>query len=315
MPWRIFLISMLCTLNARADYGWIPEYHKLTMKAGLNLFRSSENFDTDGERADIRLGSGTAEFAETRFFLEPEFGIAEDWAIGMRAQFLSGSVDRSSTGDLLASGGGLGDTYLWLKYNFKSSTPVVTLESRLKFPTGQGSGSAADDLVTGDGNFDANFVLHTGHRIGRVYFSLSPGFLARSGNYAPAITGEASFRVTFPRGYIRASLDGIFSLVEEELGDSSLAVHDAIGSGGTYARLSGSPTGITIGGVVGFRFFKQWAFEMGASHGVMGVRYPNGLTILTMLRSEFDFFEPETKKKIREIPLESEGTEKFYDND
>jgi len=310
---RISLITLVWTTLAFADYGWVPEYQKLQAKMGMVFTKSAENFEDDGGRADILVGSTPADFTETKFWLEPEYGVAEDWGVGMRLQFLSGSVESASSGNVLASGAGMGDTLAWLKYAIKTSYPIVTLEGRFKFPTGSASASATDDLVVGDGNLDAGLILHTGHRVGRVYFSLSPGFLARFGNYAHAITGEASLRVTFPRGYLRAFMDSVFSLSEEKLNDSSLAVHDALGAGGTYARLSGSPMGITLGGVVGFRFYEQWAFEIGASHGVYGARYPNSLNVLATLRSEFDFFKHETKKRIREIPLESDGSEKFYD--
>lgn len=310
---RISLLCLTWTLVAWADYGWVPEFQKLQTKVGMTFTKGSENFESDGGRADIKVGSTPADFTETRFWLEPEYGIAEDWAVGLRAQFVSGSVESASSGNTLASGAGLGDTQAWLKYAIKTSYPILTMEGRFKFPNGTASPSATDDLVVGDGNLDAALVLHTGHRVGRVYFSLSPGFLARFGNYAPAVTGEASLRVTFPRGYLRAFMDGIFSLAEEKLNDSSIDVHDALGAGGTYARLAGSPTGITLGGVVGFRFYEQWAFEIGASHGVYGVRYPNNLNVLATLRTEFDFYKTETRKKIREIPLESDGSEKFYD--
>ena len=77
---RTLLLFLAVSRLAFADYGWIPEYQKLIAKVGLALQRSSENFDSDGERADIRVGNSAGSFSETRFFLETEYGIAEDWA-------------------------------------------------------------------------------------------------------------------------------------------------------------------------------------------------------------------------------------------
>lgn len=299
---------------ARADYGWIPEYMKLVGKVGLDFAKSSENFDSEGARTDIRAGSEAGSFSETRFWVEPEYGIAQDWTIGGRFGIVSGSVSSTATGNTLFSGSGLSDTWLFMKYGISPVSPLLTLEAKAKFPTGFASAPNIDDLVAGDGNFDFGLVLHTGHKSGKMAFSLSPGFVARFGGYSPAATLDAAVQFNFPRGYVRAFGNTWVSFQESLLNDTAADSHDARGAGGTYARLAGSPTAVALGGLIGIKAIDDLAFEASFSHTLFGLRAPHGLKFGFLIKATFDFYKSPKVKKVREIPLDAESGDKFYQN-
>lgn len=310
---RLFLLGYFLLNNAaRADYAWIPEYMKLVGKVGLDFARSSENFDSQGARTNIVTGGSTASFSETRFWIEPEYGVAQDWTIGGRFSIVSGSV--GGTSSTLLSGAGLGDTLLFLKYGLSPAAPLLTLEVKAKFPSGSSTASAVDDLVVGDGNFDFGFVLHTGQKSGKMAFSLSPGFVARFGGYAPAATLDAAVQFNFPRGYVRAFGNGFVSFQESLLGDSAADSHDANGTGGTYARLAGSPTSVALGGLIGVKAIDDLAVEGAFSHTLFGLRAAHGLKVTFLIKATFDFYKSPRIKRVREIPLDAESGDKFYQN-
>lgn len=295
------------------NFGWIPEFKKLTARAGLGLAFSSQNFDSGADRLDVRVGSESGKFSEVRFLTEAEYGIAEDWALGTQISLLNSSVSSVNTGDTLASGAGLGDIITSLKYNFKTSHPQLTAEARVRFPTGRSSASAVDDLVLGDGSFDLSGLLHLGHRGKGWRLAVSPGITGRSGGYSSAIIGGAAVDILFPRGYVRVFGDGMVSLQETRLSDSSIDVHDSIGSGGTNLRLAGSPTYFKAGGLFGFKIFNEYHLEASAAHTIFGMRAPHFLQLGFFLRGTWDFFKADKRKRIREVPLDSDGTDKFYD--
>jgi hypothetical protein len=281
---------------ARADYGWIPDYQELRVRAGLDFFRSTDNFDTTGQLQPLALGGQPTQFGMDSFYVEPEYGIAQDTSIWLRFGFLSNSLTAQSSDATFASGSGLGDIRASVKWNVKPTLPLVTIEAMVKIPTYTPTPANATDLVLGDGNLDFGIILHTAHRLGMMYFTLDPGFLFRFGGYSLAgtlgLSGEFRFLV---RGYVRLFADGIFSLTDTPLYDTSPTVHNAVGSGGSYALLSGSPTGFSGGAKIGVPVYKSWVVEGSASHSVVGTRYPNffqfGFSVLTT----FDFFQYEGK--------------------
>jgi hypothetical protein len=292
--------TVLLVPNARADYGWIPEYKKLITKAGLDVYKTDGNFDSAGA---LQALPSNAELQDTIIWLSGEYGIAENWALALEIPFFISSVDTASS--RLLEGSGLGDITARLKWAVKPVTPIFTLEAMLKFPSGK-TGGGAGELALGEGNFDAGLFLHSGHRGGKFLFTLSPGFLARFGGYSMAAAAEIAVQFLFPRGYIRAFSYGIFSFEDVAPFDSSTTVHDAAGSGGSYAKLNGSPIGFSLGAKIGLNLTKQVSLEVGGSKGILGSRYADYFKVGGDVAVEFDFFEAPKSIKAKEVPFDFE---------
>jgi hypothetical protein len=96
------------------------------------------------------------------------------------------------------------------------------------------------------------------------------------------------------------------SLGSNLLYDSSFLLHDAAGTGGSYARLSGSPNGFVIGGKAGVKLTEKIYLETTVKQSVLGKRFPvffqGGLNLFV----RFDFLQPDKRIKIKEIPFDSD---------
>ena len=306
--WKIFFFVIgllsLAAGPARADYGLIPNYENLTLKAGTDLYFTGENYLSDGTLAYVLYQNQPASLSDLRFWVEPEYGIAEDWSVLLHMGFVTDSLGSQTSGGQLLSGSGLGDIWLATKWRLSASAPLLTIEGAVKFPTYTMVPAAADGLSLGDGNVDLAFKLHAGYETSHFLFLLSPGLLVRFGGYSTAGTIDAAIQYQIPGAYFRLFSDFLFSFdTGDLLLDTSPDIHDAPGSGGSYARLSGSPTGIYIGGKVGVGIVRSLMFETAISQAVGGNRYPNFFQVTADFSYSFDFFKPEVHKKLREIPL------------
>lgn len=293
------------TSAPHAAYGWVPEYKKLYARLGVDINTTSENFANDGV---IESLPGKATLTDTIVWVEPEYGIAQDWSAKLNLGFINRNLD---TG---AGGSGIADVRADVKWNVKAMDPIVTFDVILKLPAASSKAASRTDLALGDGSVDAGIQLHTGHQSGPFLFALSPGFLFRSGSYSYAFIGDAAFQLDFLRGFVRVFVNGIYSLNEMKNQDSSISKHDAAGAGGSYAILNGSPIGVNAGGKIGIKIFDEFYIEGGASHTVYGVRYPNSLNISIALFNAFDFFHPLPAKRVKEVPFDSRDSsgDDFY---
>lgn len=293
----LFLLFFLA-IPARADYGWIPEYQKLITKLGLDVFKSTANYNNTGTLTSL---PSNAELKDTTIWLSAEYGLAESWAMAVEFPFVMSALDGTSS--RLADGSGIGDITARLKWAVKPISPIITLETYLKFPTGRAV-SATGQMALGDGNFDLGIFLHSGHKGGRFLFSVSPGFLARFGGYSLAVAGEIAAQVMFPRGFLRAFFSGIYSFQDLAPFDSSFTSHDAQGSGGSFAKLNGSPIGFGVGGKLGLQILKEVGLEFTFTKSLFGSRYPDYFKVGGDVVVELDFFEPPKKVKAKEVPFD-----------
>ncbi len=186
-----------------ADYGWIPEYQNFQIRTGVDVSSTSNNFDNSGLSLPPRVAGNPVFLQDTTFWVQPEYGIAEDWSMGFKAGFLSGAATRVTGGALAASGTGFTDLWGSLKYRV-SKLPMWTIEGVFKLPTGNAVAVTTADLVTGEGNLDVGAKLHYGLHEGHVFLSVSPGFLGRFGGYAPALTLDAAAQIFILRAYAKA---------------------------------------------------------------------------------------------------------------
>jgi len=313
---KILFLSWLVALLPSptfADFALIPEYKKLELRAGADLFQSSRNFANDGILDPIKFRGSNVELADLIFWLEPTYGIAQDWAVKAYLPYVRSSLKSASTGGTVGSGAGIGDLRASILWTVKPFEPVITFEAMIKTPTGTSVPGATDEIVTGEGNVDAGFYFHTATKAGSVMFFLSPGLLARFGGYSMAGVGDAAIQLDFPRGFIRASVGGIFSFSETKLFSSAITVQDAPGSGGSYARLNGSPIGMYAGGKLGFRLFGEFHLEAGAQFAVLGTRYPNFFRASVAIVNVFDFFKPLRPRRVRDVPMNEDYEEEDED--
>lgn len=310
----LLVLVALHSLPARGDYGWIPEYKKLVTRLGVFYYKTDQNFATDGVLDPIRAGNRTTKLQDFIIWLEAEYGIAQDWSLWAYVPFVSGAVSDARTDAQLLTANGFGDVRASVRWNVKALSPIVTLEALIKAPTGVSRPAKNGDLVLGEGNFDAGLKILTGTKTGPLSLVLAPGFLFRSGGYSAAVIGDIAVQYNFPRGYVRAVGDVIYSLSNEKLGASSFNVQDQAGTGGSFARLNGSPISFNGGGLVGFRLYEEFHVEAGITLSVIGNHAPSFLQLRFNLLNTFDFFKPITPRKVREVPFDDDEKEDFYKN-
>ncbi len=302
--WFCFWALLLCS-NLRADYAWIAAYQKLQLRAGFDAFRTSDNYDNSGNLSATRLTGQPVALNDHFFWIEPELGVANDWAIGMRAAFVDGTVDSNpSTGAPLLTGSGLADLRFNLKWQI-SSFPLWTLETYFKFPNAPSRPATNADLIWGEGNFDVGVKAHYGLHADAFYFSASPGILGRFGGYASAATLDLAAQGFFQRAYVKTFVTSIFSFTAEALAPSTTASQSLAGTGGSYARLAASPTGIAAGATIGAQLTRGLRLEAGASRSIWGQRFPSYWNFTVNLLALFDFAKPDLRPKLRSVPFES----------
>lgn len=301
-------LSLICLFafcrSLFADYAWIPEYKKLVAGASLEFFSSSENFGADGSRADLIYNNALSSLSETRFLLNAEYGVAESWTLGLDLGFLSASLSDQTSGASVLSASGLSDITAHAKWGLRFFSPYLVFETRMKVPTAAANLGSTTDISLGDGNFDVGLILHTGFKSKPFIFAVSPGLLIRFGGYSFAATLETMAQFEFTRGYVRAFGELIYSFENNRLFDSSIDTHDALGSGGSYAKLNGTPLGFDMGLLFGYRFVKTLVSEVSIKHSIFGSKYPNYLEFGLSIKYTFDFFDPPKAERVKEVPFD-----------
>jgi hypothetical protein len=303
MPFLFALFFFCAGSFAFGDYAWITPYQKLQLRTGLDVFTTADNYSNTGTLDPVRFGSQNASLSDWVFWAEPEYGIAKDWTLGLKVGFLSGSLS-NLTGQSLASGSGLTDLRTSLKWEV-SNSPLLTLETFLKFPLGNSRVVTTDALVVGEGNFDLGVKAHLGLKTGPFFLSASPGFIARTGGYASAVTLDLAAQAFLQRVYFKVFGTSQFALSAEALSPSTINGQTLSGSGGSYARLAASPVLIAAGGSLGFLFNKDWRMEAGLTRSIWGLRAPSYLSFTVNVLGVFDFNEPDLKPKLRSVPFEN----------
>ncbi len=300
---RSVLISLLLLpTGAFADYAWIAEYNEMLVRGGFNYNTSKANFGDDSFVDPIQFSGQTGNFADKSFWVDSEYGIAKDWSATLRLALNDASFTSDSTGTVTAGGGGFGDIRVGTKWRL-SRTPLWTLETFIKVPTGIATPAAIDEIVPGDGNLDVGVKAHYGVKLGDFFVSGSPGFLFRSGGYSSAFTADTAMQLFIYRAYMKFFINSIFSFSSQSL-TGNVVTQDAAGAAGSYLRLAASPTGISTGLVFGVLLTKTMRLEAGINRTVWGQRFPDALGFNVCFQASFDFGRPDLRPKLREVPFE-----------
>jgi hypothetical protein len=311
----LLIVGSSLTERAIADYAWIPKYETLFLRAGMDFYRTGANFLQDGSVQALSIDGTPVQLTDYRFWVEGEYGIADNVSVYLRTSYLSSSVDPVLGGQGQGSyltGYGLGDVYTGVKWCVYSAAPTLTFETRLKIPTYSYYPNTANDLVLGDGDFSLDFRLHAGYRIPHFFIDLTPGIVARFAGYPPAAEFLGAVGITYAPLYFVLFTDMYYSLGDNLFLDDSLSVHDAPGTGGSYALLSGGPRVIDVGLRVGTNLTKKYYLEASVAQSLWGYRAANYFTFTLNLFVVFDFFTPDPRKKTRDIPLDA-PTETYWD--
>lgn len=292
--------------GSAGESGWIPEYQQLVTQASFEHFRTNTNFADTGQLVDPVVGGQPVTLVENRFRLGAEYGVAQDWAFGFRAGFNAANAETAA--NAVGSGSGLSDLGLSIKWNVKVLDPIITFEAFGRIPVASPT-VGANELVVTDGAADVGLRLFTGHRAGRMLFSLAPGFVYRTRDYSPQFTVDALIRFEFLKGYVQGVGNFVYSIDDSRRPFYSAPnAPDANGAAGSFTRLNGAPTGLSLGGGLGFRVYEEWMIEGAFHHAIYGARFPSFMAFSLGVRTMFDFFKPIKPKRVREVPFEEDDT-------
>lgn len=298
----ITLLIFVINANAFADYAWIPVRRKLVLRTGAEWNKTYENFDTDGFIADFSVNGQLAEVRDFNAYVFGEYGIADRWSMWMKASFVDSAASAQATNVLIASGTGLGDTFIGFKHAFTTSYPMMTAETYFKFPTGSSEATAVNEMVTGEGNLDLGLRLHIGARDGQVLFAFSPGLLMRFGGYATAGTLELAVQYNHEKlAYGRLYAEGALPFSEEALPPSTLVNHNLPGTAGSYMKLAASPMYFGMGVRAGYNFLPSFGVETFAGMTFQGKRTARNLKFGFNLIFNMDFYEADYRPRLKEV--------------
>ncbi len=288
-----------------ADYAWIPGYHQLQTKIGIDYFTSHENFGSDGVKSDLTSSGQLTTFKEYKFWAEAEYGFVKDWSALLKIPITSGLVDTES--ETLFSGSGLSDVDLGLKWNLLSRKAVITFELTSKIPLYSTNNPQFGELVIGDGSFDLGTQFHVGYRFNRNFVvGFSPGLVLRSSGYESAFKATVFGGASWSPVYIRLGMDSYFSLSKPTTA-TLIDSNSTAGSGGSFARLSKSQDCIAMGTRLGVFINNQNRIEASAMGSIMGNYAPAYFKVGLNWVADFDLYKPEEPKiKVKEIPFETE---------
>ncbi|MCB0404201.1 MAG: hypothetical protein KDD51_05400 [Bdellovibrionales bacterium] len=318
----LLLTSFLVSAPLYADYAWIPNYQTLFLRFGGEFFTTSENFGADGLRTDILYQRGAfanlpLRLNEFRFYVEPEYGFAKNLSLLLKGEFTVARIGPVSASEPSFGSSNVGNVKGALKWRIHPKEPILTLEIGFGLPTASNDQSSlqVDDLLLNDGTFDLGLILHTGYRFDDFFVAFSPGLLLRSGGFPSALTVQAAAGGRFDSLYGFLFLNSIFSIQTGPLLDSSLSNHDALGGGGSYAKLSGGARGIDGGIKVGVNIEKKYAIELGVTQAFWGSQYPNFTKIGLNFLFVNSFFKEDKKIRVRGVPFDQEHSRPKKDGD
>ena len=295
--------SLLLAVSER-DFAKTPEFQELWVRGGFDYYRSDANFDPDSSTTDIVLSNELVQLTDLVTWANAQYGIADRWSLGIQFSVISSSLDSLTQGDTVLAGNGLGDIITNLKWAIGFDVPIFTLELRMTLPTANSTQNDVRDIVIGDGSFDFGLYLQTGVISSGANFFLTPAVIFRSGGYSAQGQILAGIEILLSRFYLLGNTKFTYSIENTALRDSSVDVHDAIGSGNSYARLNGSPIGLELGALAGFQVSPVVALELGTQFSLMGNKYPKFFSIGGALRLQWEPKKEPKKPRAREIPLE-----------
>lgn len=298
------LALLFCSLT-HADYAWLPESQKLWLKTGWEMLSSSSNYSPDGISSDLLTASVPSELQQNQFFLDAEYGLGDGWSGLVRTSFLAAQI-KSTQGSSLLDGSGLADTTIGFKWQARKEKPVLALEVTVVLPPYSSTDLTTNELAIGDGAAGTALVAHLGTKTKRFAFSASPGLLFRYGRFSHQATLESAVSLVLKRIYFRVFQWSALSLSRETSALNIQPGNSEPGSGGSFSRLSAAPDLLLFGLKIGYRISDKFRLEGNLGKTVWGRSSADSIRLGLALISHFDFFVPDTREKIREVPLNPE---------
>jgi len=301
----LFLVGFLLTTVALGDYAWIPKPETLVLRAGWELFKTENNYDSLGTKSDLTTNNVASSLSQNQVFLDAEYGLGDQWSGVFRTSFLSAQVEALNSGFSSLSGSGLFDTHLGFKWQFKREKPVLALEAGLILPPYSTKNLGTEELALGDGVSGGQLRVHAGTQVKKFSFSISPGLLFRFGRFSHQALLDAAVSLVLKKFYFRLFQSSQFSMTKDSAGNQG-AENAEPGSGGSFSRLATNPDLINLGLKVGAFLSPRFKLETSASQTVWGQSASDGFRIGVALITNLDFSTPDNREPIQEVPLNGE---------
>lgn len=304
---RLFILFLTLSSVSLADYAWIPKYQNLWAKLGMDYLASRENFGSDGDRNDITYQNRIVDFTEYKFWIEGEYGIAENVSASLRPTFLWNSINPlTGVGTGFPSNGGMADMFVGFKWNPVKTPFLLTPELQVKFPMYGTSTLLADELAMGDGDVSIATIANLGYRATNyLVFGFSPGFKYRSGNYKSQILLDGMIGFIYNPVFFRFFWNWAIAMGKDET--TTLVLNNPeFGSGSSFARLSYNSEMLSAGAKFGVKFHENYRIELNFEQALTGNRAPYFWKLGFNFYAPFDFYKEEKRIKVKEIPFDSD---------
>lgn len=277
----------------------------LLLQTGWELFKSDHNFSSDGERVALATNGRPSSLSQNTFSLLADYGVTDVWTFVFQTGVLSAQIFPSGSGQDLSTGLGITDTGLGFRWLGRRSKPGIGIEGLLFFPPYSVSDLGNEGLAIGDGV--ANFLLRVplSARFKRFRVYVSPGIKFRFGRFSHQVVIDSSLQFHLKKFFLGVFQEGAFSVTQNET-LTNTALNSEPGSGGSFSRLALGPDLLHVGFKSGVRLSEKFELKGFFSHSVWGRSAADGLKLGLQLASYFDFFTPDDREKIREVPLNSE---------
>ena len=298
-------LLLLCFFQTRAFSLSHLKEQNLLIQTGWELFKSDRNFSSDGESVLLRTNGTPSSLSQHAFLVSADYGVTDVWAFLFRTGVLSAQIDPEGASQDLSTGLGFSDTGLGFRWLGRKARPAIGVEGLLLFPPYSVSDLGPEGLAIGDGvsNFLLRVPLST--RFKRVRFEISPGIKFRFGRFSHQLLIDSSLQLQLKRFFFGVFQEGVFSFTKENLLTSS-TINSEPGSGGSFSRLSLGPEVLQLGVRSGFRFSDKFELAALFSQAVWGSSSADGFKIGLQLSTHIDFFTPDERERIKEVPLNSD---------
>ncbi len=272
---RVFFgIALLSSTSLYANYAWIPGWQHMWLAGGFDWLSSGQNDVASGQPGTPIVFQGDmVTWSRFRFFLEPEYGVAPDWAVHAKFQWVNSSISSLTVSQgAYLSGAGFGDTLLGIKRKLLFDPVHLTGEVSVTVPGNGLTPDQAQQLLLGNGAYAVSALAHLGYTNRFLYLAASPGVIFRFQGYAPALSFESAGGVAWRRYYALLTNDLGMALTDALLFDPNNYQHTTLGTGGTYGLLSGSPSFWAVGLRAGVRVAEKTFVEGFLKNTLWGVR-------------------------------------------
>jgi len=277
----------------------------LLLETGWELFKSDRNFSSEGESVPLKTNGTLSSLSQNTFLVSADYGVTDTWAFLFRTGVLSAQIDPSGSAQVLSTGLGITDTGLGFRWLGRKNKPAIGIEGLLLFPPYSVSELGPEGLAIGDGVANLLLRVPLATRMKRLRFQISPGIKFRFGRFSHQLLIDSSLQIRLKKFFFGVFQEGVFSITKENLLSSSSANGEP-GSGGSFSRLSLGPEQLQIGVRSGFRFSDKFELAGLFSQPVWGSSSADGFKIGLQLTSRFDFYKPDERERIKEIPLNSD---------